>query len=677
MGSFFRSQFRTASIAAAFFLAIAQRYASSQAEGSAPAPVTAAASGRAPATPTAAPPSAAYSQLQRRLARGWNTWDVNSVTRHVLLPEGLAIAVGLKHNTTEWGDRFLGEALIGRLDPGAEQVTPGPHSWDGGYTDLRIGWQGHNWRIQSAHAGPDLVLLATPLDATASSKVPPTIVFSVNFLWNLPGVAARHGAAVETQAPFGGAIPVYCTCTQSGGKEAGASADIPIAGPNFAATFDVPVGVSTGRPRTLAQIEAVIERQQQAYEKSIAAAGAKAPILDAIETTLGWDTIYEPGGHRVISPVSRVWCLNWGGYVLFDWDTFFAAAMASIGDRDLAYANAIEILREATPQGFVPNYARAGGWKSFDRSEPPVGAITALGLYKHFHDRWFLEEAFQPLLGWNRWWDEHRAVKGYLAWGSDAATNPQNPGDNSRGTRQGAIYESGLDNSPMYDGAVYDDKTHLLAVADVGLMSLYIADCDALAEIADVLRQTAEAAELRGRAARYRASLATLWDEDAGIFLNKDLHTGQSIRRLSPTNFYPLLARAATPAQAKTMIEKHLLNPQEFWGQWVVPSIARDDPAFADQDYWRGRIWGPMNYLVYLGLGNYDFPEARREFAQKSYALFLKEWSEKGHVHENYNAILGTGDDVDNSDRFYHWGALLGYIEYLENEPTQATQAAR
>ena len=58
--------------------------------------------------------------------------------------------------------------------------------------------------------------------------------------------------------------------------------------------------------------------------------------------------------------------------------------------------------------------------------------------------------------------------------------------------------------------------------------------------------------------------------------------------------------------------------------------------------------------------------KAREEFAGKSYNLFLKEWKEKGHVHENYNAIIGTGDDVTSSDRFYHWGALLGYVEYLE-----------
>jgi len=203
-------------------------------------------------------------------------------------------------------------------------------------------------------------------------------------------------------------------------------------------------------------------------------------------------------------------------------------------------------------------------------------------------------------------------------------------------------------------------------------MSMYIADSDALAEIAETLNKPAEAKELKERSAGYRAKLATLWDEPAGIFLNKDLHTGQFSTRLSPTNFYPMLAHAATADQARAMIEKHLLNPREFGGEWVISSIARDDPAFRDQDYWRGRIWGPMNYLVYLGLHNYDNPTVRSEFAHKSYNLFLKEWGEKGHVHENYNALTGTGDDVSSSDRFYHWGALLGYVEYMEQSKAVA-----
>jgi putative isomerase len=289
-----------------------------------------------------------------------------------------------------------------------------------------------------------------------------------------------------------------------------------------------------------------------------------------------------------------------------------------------------------------------------------------LGLYRKFHDRWFIEDAFAPLLSWNRWWNEHRQMQGFIVLGSDPQNEPVNVDDGSRGTWQGAVYESGLDNSPMYDGTFYNKETHLLEYADVGMTSLYIADCDALAEIAGMLGKDSEAKELKDRAELYRVKLVTLWDERAGIFLNKDLHTGKMNTRLSPTNFYPLLAKAATAEQAKIMVEKHLLNPEEFWGQWIQPSIAYNDPAFHDQNYWRGRVWGPMNYLVYLGLQNYPDAKVRSDYARKSYELFVKEWREKGHVHENYNALLGTGDDVESSDRFYHWGALLGYVEYLE-----------
>lgn len=621
----------------------------------------------------AAPASESYKQVQQRLARGWNTWDVHSVTTQVLLPEGLAIHVGMKHNSTLSSDAWLGDVLIGRQGKGDEVVTPGPHAWDGSYTRVDVAWRGHSWRVESAHDGDDLVMLVTP-QKNEGGALPPTVVFSVGTEWNRNYRVTAGGGWIFGGSGLRDGIEVGCSCAKHTEQT---PLGIPMETPYFDAELTAPVGLSAihldpklgyraRAQRDLSEIQAIVARQRDAYEARVKNAGENGPILDAIETTLGWDTIYEPERGRVISPVSRIWSVGWGGYVLFDWDTFFAATLASIGSKDLAYANAVEILRESTPAGFVPNFARAGGWKSFDRSEPPVGAITVLGLYNKFHDRWFLEETWAPLLNWNRWWDRHRNLQGFITLGSDPDTNPRNYDDASVGAWQGAVYESGLDNSPMYDGTTYSSQTHQLEYADVGMTSLYIADCDALAQIAATLGKSAEAQELTARAARYRASLATLWDEPAGIFLNKDLHTGQPVRRLSPTNFYPLLARAATAEQARAMIQKHLLNPAEFDGPWVIPSIARNDPAFNDQNYWRGRIWGPMNYLVYLGLLNYPDPDVRRQFARKSYGLFLKEWNENGHVHENYNAITGSGDDVWLSDRFYHWGALLGYVEYLE-----------
>lgn len=82
----------------------------------------------------------------------------------------------------------------------------------------------------------------------------------------------------------------------------------------------------------------------------------------------------------------------------------------------------------------------------------------------------------------------------------------------------------------------------------------------------------------------------------------------------------------------------------------------------------RAGIWAPLNFLVYLGLQNYEFPQVQAQLAQKSIDLLLKEWHEHRHVHENYNGITGEGCDVGRSDKFYQWGALLGVIGLMENK---------
>jgi neutral trehalase len=218
----------------------------------------------------------------------------------------------------------------------------------------------------------------------------------------------------------------------------------------------------------------------------------------------------------------------------------------------------------------------------------------------------------------------------------------------------------------MYDGVPFNPKTNQLEMADVGLNALYVADCRALAEIAGILGKSADQSELLARGDKYAASLGTLWDEKAGIYLNKRTDTGESSTRLSPTNFYPLIAHVATQAQAARMVQEHYFNPAEFYGEWVIPAIARNSPGFKDQEYWRGRIWGPMNFLVYLGLRNYDLAPARKDLAERSNKLLMKSWQSDRAIYENYNSITGAGNDVRSSDAYYHWGALLGVIGLME-----------
>ncbi|MBQ8311650.1 MAG: hypothetical protein IJX84_00365, partial [Clostridia bacterium] len=201
--------------------------------------------------------------------------------------------------------------------------------------------------------------------------------------------------------------------------------------------------------------------------------------------------------------------------------------------------------------------------------------------------------------------------------------------------RYGAALESGLDNSPMYDDIPFDHEGHLLMLSDVGLTGLFIMDCECLAEIAHILGRKEET-ELLSRTASTRAALATLWDEDSGIYLNRNLTEGSFSHKLSPTNFYALFSGDVSAHQLHRMIEEHLHNPAEFGGEWGLPSIARNDPAYPDQNYWRGRIWAPMNFLVYLALRRHGSNEAcvaRRQLAEMSERLILKEWRSHRHVH--------------------------------------------
>ena len=98
-------------------------------------------------------------------------------------------------------------------------------------------------------------------------------------------------------------------------------------------------------------------------------------------------------------------------------------------------------------RGFIPNYRAPFGNYSWDRSEPPVGAILILDIYKRYKEKWFLEEVYDELLTWNRWWAAHRTIKGYLAWGFRDKV-PDSLRTIDQFNIVAARLESGLDNSP-------------------------------------------------------------------------------------------------------------------------------------------------------------------------------------------------------------------------------------
>ncbi len=606
-----------------------------------------------PAAPDVTLPE--YRAIQGRLAQGWNTWDSRSVLRLVHLPDGLAVNLGFKQHW--WLDEgHLTEALIGRQGENAERVTPGPRSYDGRYAELEIAWRELRARVRWAAEGRDVVVLVEPLD---EPSMPVKLVLEPMLLWNRPGTLGRAGDGALVATVPSGQIRLYAT-------EPGVDDPYVRAGsPHEVIVLERPVGISTGRPRSVDEIEGVIEGARRALAAEAAEFGRLAEAFLAVQAGIAWNTIYEPKRGRVTSTVGRLWNEEYGGSSFFGWDNFFLAYMAGLSDRDLALANVIEHLQGLTPEGFIPNDNRGNGSKSWDRSQPPVGSVMVREIYKRYPERWFGDAVFDALLAWNRWWPTKRLNEGLLSYGSHEAKNPFH--EPAVRTERTAGYETGMDDSPMYDGVPFNPGKNTLEIQDVGLNSLYVADCLALADLAESLGREAERLELVERAERFGESLERLWDEESGYYLNYRTDLREPSNRRSPTLFYPLLTGVPTRERGERMVREHLLNPAEFWGAWVLPSISRDDPDFERQRYWKGAIWPPLNFLTYLALRRSGFHEAAAELSRKSLAMFLSEWWQKGYVSENYSSITGTGDDERlSSDNFHSWGALFGIMAFIE-----------
>ena len=374
--------------------------------------------------------------------------------------------------------------------------------------------------------------------------------------------------------------------------------------------------------------------------------------LDAVRDVVAWNTIWDDTNARPYTAVTRIW--NLGKFAVWYNDQLFAALLAGVFDADLARENMATAMASATPQGNIACIVTSNdAW--VDRSQHPNGALVAWQLYQRTGERSMLAANYDALSRNQRWWWENRDPDafGLLSCGtSDVGEGLY------KGTAFGARNETGMDNSATHDEAVYDPVTRTLSTFDLGLNCAAALDAEMLANMATVLGKHADAQEFTRVADRCRTLISeTLWDESRGLFANRQ-RNGGFVRSLSPTSFYPLLCGAATPEQAARLLE-HLSDETTFGGNFVLPNAARNDPAFADNVYWRGRIWPNVNYMVWLGLRRYGFTAEASKLASQSYDLFMTSWSRDRIAAENYNAMTGEAMDQGDTDPFYIWAALL------------------
>ena len=440
-------------------------------------------------------------------------------------------------------------------------------------------------------------------------------------------------------------------------------------------------GAAARAARLVGQADAWIDEARSGWRRRRPRAAGHPDLLESIADNLMWTVLLQPETGRLYTPAGRRWIFPRPGRVteaapddwtVFGWDSFFNALELATVSGELAWATLLAGTRSRYPNGNVPNWrSRHGGTP--DRSQPPVGSYAALRLHETHPDLDALAAAFPDLLAWCDWWvadtrgrpRREGLTPGLLAWGSDTELVPGPglvpPWEEGASGHQRAAWESGQDDLPLWDEAEWDPERQVLAMSAVDLCSYRALDLECLSRIARILRDDAMADRL---ATVYRrlAELMNrvLWCEDAGLYLD-ELPSGFSTR-VAASNFLPLIAGVPSRRRARRMVDT-LRDPTRFWGDWVLPTISRDDPAFDDQQYWRGSIWPPMNYLILQGLRRYGFDDLAHDLAWKGARMFLEDRRRTGFCRENFDSRTGEGQ----GQRFQSWAPLfaLGALEQL------------
>ncbi|MGE5071959.1 MAG: amylo-alpha-1,6-glucosidase [Anaerolineae bacterium] len=302
---------------------------------------------------------------------------------------------------------------------------------------------------------------------------------------------------------------------------------------------------------------------------------------------------------------------------LWLWDSALHTLAFRHIDPDLARNQFRAMLAYQFPTGKLPDAIHDEGVISeidhplqAEVTKPPILAWAALKLHESAPDIEFLREVYIPLVRLNAWWFSMNDDDG------DGLVQYNHP------------YSSGLDDNPLWD--------YGMPVESPDINTYLCVQMDALAVMAQALGLENEAAMWRRRAeSMARRMMEDFWDEETGIF--RALLNEEPIPVVTPFNLYPLWTGRLSDRVRDRLIA-HLTDPDEFWGKYVLPTVARNDPHYDPETMWRGPIWANVNYFFIEALKKVGRDDLARELRDKTLELVM---SQPG-IFEYYSAETGA-----------------------------------
>lgn len=355
------------------------------------------------------------------------------------------------------------------------------------------------------------------------------------------------------------------------------------------------------------------------------------------------------------------------------WDSCFHAIILTHFNTNDAKKEILSLLSKQFENGFIPhmiywdkespNDFPVIEWGKEDTStitQPPMIAYAAWKIYQKDKDISFIKKVYPNLYHFYR----------YLLTERDPHENHligiMNPD------------ESGEDNSPRFDIPLdlpprhsfkenIQKRLNLVAqhidckfdapfcmrnffwVKDVPFNAIMIENLRLLSNIAKKLGFLEDAKFFSKEQEKITKAMKKLMFED-GLFWSTFGESYQKIKVKTWAIFAPLFAKILTQREAGKLIDKHLLNSDEFWTKYPVPTVSLDEPSFDPKDFWRGPVWIATNWFIYKGLKNYSFDDLAKQIKESSILLI-----EKSGFREYFDPNKGEGFGAKD----FTWGALV------------------
>lgn len=338
--------------------------------------------------------------------------------------------------------------------------------------------------------------------------------------------------------------------------------------------------------------------------------------------------------------------LHFTGYqntTLYDWDQYFEGIVQIYCGWSTEYMkNAIRIyLLYQEENGFSKRAIQNGysGEEDYEMVKPFLSQLALLCLSKDKNMDWMDEEIFMRLGKSLDYWlferDENRNA--LSKWRSSVETGMDD--QHERGGRWKSDFCEGVDlNCYLYR------------------------ECLAYARICEYRDMKEMRDKYLGLADERKEAVRTMWDEQEGIYYDRDERDGSAIKVKSVSCLLPLWAGIADREQARRLVYEHILNPEEFWRPYPLPALAASEPGYSPVHLegdigcnWRADTWVPTNYMVMHGLMDYGYRDIAGYIACKT-----RELVEKSGDREYYLTETGEGTGLDP---FWGWTLLAYFME--------------